>query len=379
MYRRPDGLVGHHGAMAEAPRFPMPLRVGLAGVGRFGQLHAAVLADCPGVELVCLADPDEERLARVAKRYGVTAVHRDAEALIEEDGLDAVVLATPDEQHAAQARAALRRGRHLFVEKPLADSWREAQELQRLAHDRGVLLQVGMILRYEASHRWLQRQIQAGAFGALVSIRAQRNCSRGSYAAIADRVHTVHRTLIHDIDLLLWLSGSAVSSVMALEYRQGQHLAPQGCFALLQLASGCVAQLESSWYVPDQAPANVLQEHWQGCIDAELAVVGQQRTARLQGLQTPLQIWSDHNQQRPDLALWPECEGRVFGALRDQLQDFTRCARRGEPSAVADLSAAVEALRVAEAIIEAGRVGGVVRLGERPGEGGLESNLSNPC
>jgi len=348
--------------MRETHSAAAPLRIGLAGVGRFGQLHAAVLADCPGVELVALADSDADQLARVAERTRVERLVGSAEALIEDDSLDAVILATPDEQHAAQAHKALSRGRHVFVEKPLAATWKEAQELQRLAHDRGALLQVGMILRYEASHRWLGRQIQAGHFGDLVSIRAQRNCSRRSFAAVADRVHTVHRTMIHDIDLLLWLSGSRVTSVMALDYRHGEHLAPQGCFALLQLANGCVAQLESSWYVPDQAPANILQEHWHSCIDAELAVVGQHRTARLQGLQTPLQLWSDQGQQRPDLALWPDCDGRVFGALHDQMTDFCACVRRGQASAVADLAAAVEALRVAEAIIEATRVGGSTRL-----------------
>ena len=338
------------------------LRVGLAGVGRFGQLHAAVLADLPGVNLVALADPDHARLTAVAERHGVRTLYGDAQQLIEDDNLDAVILATPDDQHSAQAQAALQRGLPLFVEKPLAANWADAQALQQRAKARGTLLQVGMILRYEASHRWLQGQIRAGDFGELVSIRAQRNCSRSSFASIADRIHTVHRTLIHDIDLLLWLSGSLVTSVMALEYRQGDHLAPQGCFALLQLANGCVAQLESSWYVPAQAPANVLAEHWNSCIDAELAVVGTQRTARLQGLQTPLQIWSDQEQQRPDLALWPQCDGRVFGALRDQLADFCASVRQRQHSEVADLAAAVEGLRIAESIIEASHLGSVVRL-----------------
>jgi predicted dehydrogenase len=339
-----------------------PLRIGLAGVGRFGQLHANVLASLPGVELTALADPDAACLAQVADRYSVAVRHGDAQALIEDDSLDAVVLATPDEQHGPQARAALARGRHLFVEKPLAASWQEAQELQRLAAEAGLILQAGFILRYEASHRWLHQQIAGQQFGDLVSIRCQRNCSRSSFSAIADRIHAVHRTLIHDIDLLLWLSGSRVTSVMALEYRQGNHLSPQGCFALLRLANGCVGQLESSWTVPAQAPANVLSEHWQGCIDAELAVVGTARTARLQGLQTPLQIWSDTDLQRPDTALWPELDGRVFGALRDQLADFTTSVCKANPSPIANLNDAVEALRIAEAIIEASRLGSPVNL-----------------
>ena len=347
--------------MASAPSARL-LRVGLAGAGRFGQLHASVLADLPVVELAALADPDPVCLARVADRHGVETRYGDALELIADDSLDAVVLATPDDQHGPQARAALARGRHLFVEKPLAASWQDARELQRLAVMAGVTLQTGLILRYEPSHRWLQQQIAAGSFGDLVSIRARRNCSRTSFAAIADRIHTVHRTLIHDIDLLLWLSRSRVTSVMAMEVRQGDHLAPQGCFALLRLANGAVAQLESSWTVPAQAPANVLTDHWQGCIDAELAVVGSQRTARLQGLQTPLQVWGDQGQQHPDLTLWPETGGRVFGALRDQLADFTTCLRRGEPSAVAGLNDAVESLRIAEALITAGQLGEVVRL-----------------
>ena len=339
-----------------------PLRLGLAGVGRFGQLHAAVLADLPGVELAAVADPDGARLAEVAERWGVAERHGDAHALIDDDSLDAVILATPDEQHAEQVRAALERRRPTFVEKPLAASWRQACALQQLAASQDTLLQVGMILRYEASHRWLHQQIAAGHFGELVSFRGQRNCSRSSFAAIADRIHTVHRTLIHDIDLLLWFSRSRVTSVMALEYRRGQQLAPQGCYALLRLADGGVAQLESSWTVPAQAPANVLGDHWHGCIDAELAVVGTRQTARLQGLQTPLQIWTDRELQRPDTGLWPECDGRVSGALREQLADFATCVREGRRSTVADLGSAVAGLRIAEAIIAAARQGQPVTL-----------------
>lgn len=341
------------------------LRVGLAGAGRFGQLHAAVLSQLPGAQLVALADPDPQALTAVADRHGVAQRCTDAMALIHDNALDldAVVLATPDEQHPAQVRAALARQLPVFVEKPLAGGWQEAAALQALAERSGTLLQVGMVLRYELAHRLVRQQLNAGAFGDLVSIRCQRNCSRSAFAAIADRVHTVFRTLIHDIDLLLWLSGSRVQSVTALEFRQGDHLAPQGCFALLRMANGCVAQLESSWTVPDQAPANVVTPHWHSTIDAELALVGTAQTARLQGLHSGLQIWTDQQLQCPDLSLWPQLAGRVHGALEEQLQDFLACVRLGRASAIASLADAVEGLRVAEAMIESARLGSTVQLG----------------
>jgi len=339
-----------------------PLRLGLAGAGRFGQLHAAVLARLPGVQLLAVADPDPLALERTQLGHGVERGYGDALELIADPDLDAVVLATPDEQHHGQALAALRGGRPLFLEKPLAATWAEGRELAGAAQAHHTWFQVGLVLRYDLSHRLLQRRIRAGSFGDLVSIRAQRNCSQSGFAAIADRIHTVFRTLTHDIDLVLWLSGSPVRRVIATEYRQGDHLAPQGCFALLELANGCIAQLESSWYVPAQAPANLEGQRAASCIDAELAVVGTRQSAKLRWLDSPLQIWSPEGVLRPDTDLWPEVDGRVVGALREQMADFTRAVRSGEPSAIADPDAAVEGLRIAEAIIESAATGQPVCL-----------------
>jgi hypothetical protein len=347
--------------MADSQR---SLRLGLAGLGRFGQLHAAVLAQLPGVELAAVADPDAAALARTRERHRVEHGYGDALELIADPSLDAVVLATPDGQHHAQALAALRTGRPLFLEKPMAATWAEARELQRTAREQGTFVQVGLLLRHDLAHRLLQQQVASGAFGELVSIRCQRNCSRSSFAQIADRVHTVYRTLTHDIDLVLWLSGSRVVRVMASEYRRGEHLSPQGCFALLELASGCIAQLESSWFVPGAAPANVEGRHGASSIDAELALVGERQTARLRWLDGPLQLWSDAALQVPDTDLWPVLEGRVGGALREQMVGFCAAVRAGAAPLSADADAAVEGLRIAEAILQACATRQPVELGD---------------
>lgn len=340
-----------------------PLRIGLAGAGRFGRLHASILTGLPGVHLAALAETDDQRLREVADHHGIPKRYRDAIDLIEDDTLDAIVLATPDELHFQQASAALRKGRHLFVEKPLAATWREAVMLRNLSAAAGIHLQAGMILRYEMSHRLLRKQLAAGQYGRIVSVHCRRNCSRTSFAKVADRIHTVFRTLVHDIDLLLWLNGSRVDLVMSLEYREGSHLAPQGCFALLRFENGCIAHLESSWYVPDNAPKNIVGDAWSGCIDSGLALVGTCGSARIEGLHSPLRIWTDEDSQNPDTSLWPEVDGQVHGALREQLGDFAACIREGRPSSVASLECAVESIRIAEAIVESAQTGQPVRLG----------------
>jgi predicted dehydrogenase len=338
------------------------MRIGLAGVGRFGQLHAAVLAQLPGVQLAAIADPSAERRNQVADRHGVTKRTAAAEELFSDPELDAFVIVTPDEQHGRQGLAAVATGKPVFIEKPLAASWEEARQLQRAAVASGSLLQTGLVLRYELQHGLLQEEVAAGRFGELVSMRVKRNCSAAWFATVADRAHTVFETLIHDIDLLLWFSGSQATRVMAMERRFGSHLSPEGCFALIQFASGCVGIAETSWFVPAQAPANVLADGWRGTIDAELALVGTRQSAQLRLLEGPLQIWGEQGPRNPDGLLWPERQGRVLGALQAELADFVASARSGLPSATASLEHAVEGLRIAEAIVESAHTGQAVML-----------------
>ena len=89
---------------APAPDPHRPLRVGLAGLGRFGALHAAVLSALPEVQLAAIADPDLTLLQQIGDRYGVDRRHRDAQNLIHDPDLDALVLVTPDEAQPATLR-----------------------------------------------------------------------------------------------------------------------------------------------------------------------------------------------------------------------------------------------------------------------------------
>lgn len=338
------------------------LRLGLAGAGRFGQLHAAVLSVLPNVTLAAIADPCTERCQNVADRHQVARRYDSTQELFCDADLDAFVLVTPDEQHGNQGLAAVATGKPVFIEKPLASSFQQAMALKTAAAASGSLLQTGLILRYELQHALLKEELAAGHFGDLVSIRVKRNLSAAWFSAVADRTHTVFESLIHDLDLLLWMSGSWATRVMAMERRFGTHQSPEGCYALIELASGCVAMAETSWFVPPQAPANVMTETWAGTIDSELAIVGTWQTAQLRLLDSPLTIWGQDQQRHPDTQLWPLHQGHIHGALERELADFTNSARTGIPSRTASLDQAIEGLRLAEAIVEATRTGQVVAM-----------------
>jgi predicted dehydrogenase len=328
------------------------VRVGIAGLGRFGKLHAATLAGLPGVEIVAVCDPDLAQVEAVRSRFGIARGHAYLDEMLDGGDLDAVFVVTPEQLHGEQAMQVVSRGLPLFLEKPLAATAEEGARIVEAANAAGLPIQLGFVVRFDAQHALLREEIASGSFGRIVSLRLKRNCSREWFPDYGDRVHTVYETSIHDIDLAVWLAGSHCTRVYAIDRNYSGHTYPDACYALLEFESGAVGMIETSWFVPQGAPANVLTGTWHGTIDAELEVVGTERTARFRLLDTGLAIWREDITHHPETGLWPEIGGAVAGALREQDRHFIERVRQRAGSAIASAEDAVEGLRIAEAIVQ---------------------------
>lgn len=333
------------------------VRVGIAGLGRFGKLHADVLSGMAGVRIAAICDPVEAELRAAAERFEDVATFTDLDSMLAGAEIDALMLVTPEQFHNDHARKAIARGLPTFMEKPLATSSAEGAEIARLAAEAGVYLQIGFVLRFDTKHALLKEEIERGRFGDIVSLRFKRNCSRAWFDVYGDRAHSVHETIVHDIDLAVWFSGSRASKVYAVERNVSGHTYPDACMAIVQFQSGAICALETNWLVPDQAPANVLTDTWHGTIDAELELSGTRQAGRLRMLESGLQIWTDEIAKHPESGLWPRVHGQVAGALHAEDAHFIDRVVRGDRSTVASVDDAVEGLRIAEAIIEAASSG----------------------
>lgn len=338
------------------------VHVGLVGLGRFGKLHAAVLAGMPGARLSAICDPDTSELSRVGDRYSVPHRFERYDDFLAHANVDCVFLVTPEPLHAGQALQAIERGLPVFLEKPLATTAAEGERVASAARLAGVILQVGFVLRFETRYALLKQAIDQGSMGKIVTARVKRNVSKAWFAVYGDRAHAVHETAIHDIDILLWLLQDRCTTVYAVQRHVSGRRFPDATMALLQFAGGAVAVVETSWLVPARGPANVLTEDWYGTIDAELEVVGTEQTARLRGLESGLEIWTAEVSQHPDPGLWPEVHGRIGGALREEDAHFLHCVRTGRPSPIASVGDAVAGLRIAEAIIASAEQGREIAL-----------------
>jgi predicted dehydrogenase len=193
---------------------PVPLNVGVAGFGFWGTKLARNVAEASATRLVAVCDLSAERRAAAAALYPAVATVSSVDELLGLADLDAVVLATPEATHHANAVAALRRGKHVLVEKPLALSVGHCAEMESLAAARGLTLMVGHTFLYSAPVRLLRELVASGELGEVLYCYAQRL----NLGAIRSDVSAMWDLAPHDLSILLHVLGLAPVMVSAQQF-----------------------------------------------------------------------------------------------------------------------------------------------------------------
>jgi predicted dehydrogenase len=210
-----------------------PVRVGIAGAGHFGRYHALKAAASERAHLAGIYDPDTERAKTVGWEAG--APDMAFEALLA--AIDALIIAAPAEAHHGLAAAALRAGKHVLVEKPIAASLEQAGELAALASAGGKVLQVGHLERFSAAYLALSARTRSPLYVEAVRIAPFK--PRGTDVSV------ILDLMIHDLDLVLALIDSPIESVDAV----GAPIASPFediANARLRFANGAVATITAS-------------------------------------------------------------------------------------------------------------------------------------
>jgi predicted dehydrogenase len=210
-----------------------PLRIGVAGVGHFGRYHALKVAASSRADLTGVFDPDTNRAEAVSQETDAPAV--DWARLLELS--DALVIAAPADVHHALTAAALRAGKHVLVEKPLAATLSQADELVALASERRLVLQVGHLERFSAAFAAIE-----GRVGAPLYIEATRIAP---FQQRGTDVSVILDLMIHDLDLVLSLVASEIDSVDAVGAAVSSEHADIAN-ARIRFANGAVATITAS-------------------------------------------------------------------------------------------------------------------------------------
>ena len=197
------------------------IKVALAGAGAFGIKHLDGIKNIDGVEVVSLVSRELEKTREVAAKYGighVTTNLADSLALAE---VDAVILCTPTQMHAEQSIACLKAGKHVQVEIPLADSLKGAEDVVALQKQTGLVAMCGHTRRFNPSHQYVHKKIEAGEFNIqqmdvqTYFFRRTNMNALGQARSWTD--HLLWHHAAHTVDLFAYQAGSPIVRANAVQ------------------------------------------------------------------------------------------------------------------------------------------------------------------
>ena len=199
----------------------MTIKVALAGAGAFGIKHLDGIQLIEGVEVVSLIGRELEKTQEVANKYGIAHVTTDLNESLAIKEVDAVILCTPTQMHASQSIACLQAGKHVQVEIPLCDVYKDGAEVVALQKQTCLVAMCGHTRRFNPSHQFVQQQIKAGQFNVFQMdvqtyfFRRTNMNALGQPRSWTD--HLLWHHAAHTVDLFTYQAGSPVVKANAIQ------------------------------------------------------------------------------------------------------------------------------------------------------------------
>lgn len=303
------------------------IKIGLAGLGRLGLIHAENIFNLKGVELAAVSNLDTKVNEDIKKKYNVGNIYTSYEKMIQQDDLDAVCIVTPSGFHTEHIRLAVEKNLHIFCEKPIGLDVEDIKETIRIIESSDQIFHLGFMRRYDDDYLYVKNMIDNGAIGDISLIRsysidpiqgldsfvnfAKQHPSGGLFLDMS----------VHDIDVIRWLTQSEISTVWAT----GTNKAAPELNEINELELGTVTmKLRND--VTAFVVAGRTSSHG---YHVETEVVGTKGMLRIASSpeKNKVAIFNEHGTVRPSSEHFPE---RFEKAYNNELKDFVRCIRENK-------------------------------------------------
>ena len=329
------------------------LRYGVIGAGWFGEIHIETLSTLSNVDVIGISRRSIKPLKETARKHNIPNIYTDYKELLANKDIDVVSITTHIDDHLQPTIDALKMGKHVFLEKPMAKSAAECNEIIKAVRSTDKLFMVGHVCRFDPRVSLAKEAIQQGRIGRIVSMHATRNLPASVGAANLDKISALTGDGIHDTDLMLWFTESKVKTVYAQTVRVGDFKYPDIGWAMYRFGSGAVGVIESVWALPDATAFT---------IDARMEIIGTKGAIYIDAGNAGLTITDSTGSKKPDTGYWPELFGKRVGALRNELSYFINCIRTGKTPDVITPEESAEAVKIMEAADESAVSGKIVTI-----------------
>ena len=235
--------------------------IGLIGCGIWGSIHAQTYSSSQFTKLVAICDQNKDRAEQFSGKYDSDSYTTDYHEILSNPEISAVSIATPDHTHTPIVMDALKAGKHVLVEKPLAMTVHECEKILDERDAAGTILMVDFHNRWNIPFMEIKKMLESGELGELQMINVRLNdtiyvpTQMLSWAAESSPAHFLGS---HVVDLLRWLSGDEIIKVYSVSrsaiLKQKGINTPDFYQTILELSHGATAYVENCWIVAENAP-----------------------------------------------------------------------------------------------------------------------------
>ncbi|MCK4244737.1 MAG: Gfo/Idh/MocA family oxidoreductase, partial [Candidatus Omnitrophica bacterium] len=289
---------------------------GVIGLGFFGEKHTEVLSTMPNVKLLGVCRRSVKPLKEIATKYGVPNTYTDYNELLANKEIEAVSITTMWDQHLAPTLAALKAGKHVFLEKPMASTVQECKEIVQAAKATQHFFMVGHICRFNPRYAMAKSEISEGAIGKIVSIYARRNIPATVSEGVLGKIGPIIGDGVHDTDLMLWYTEAKVKTVYANTVSVRKLANPDIGWTMYRFDTGAIGVCENVWFLPEKTPFQ---------IDERMEIIGTEGSIHIQETSPNLSVCDKNGWRSPDTTYWPMLHSIRTGALREELSYFVNC------------------------------------------------------
>ena len=342
---------------------PPQQRIIIVGLGFMGEMHAQAYAGISHAKVVAIVDslPDPARAKLARLKLDGVPLFTDLAAALGQVSADIVDICLPTDQHATVAVQAIRAGKHVFCEKPLALSLAQANEIRAALGEAGTFFQVGHCIRFWPEYQAFEKFLREGSAGRLLSLTLQRRAGRPGYSAanwLGDPARSLGAALdlhIHDTDFVLHLLGtpSAVFSRGTRDEGGWSHIFTH------YLYSDVVVHAEGGWNYPGQWGFQMAFQavFERGAVEYDSGASPTLRLVRDGGAPEALPFTPAGGQSTGTTGNLSS-----LGGYMNELVYFLDCVAQGRAPALSTLDQSEESLRVVLKEIKSAELGSVVNL-----------------
>jgi len=311
------------------------VRIGVIGLGIWGQMHVAAFKQCASAEIVAVCDINEKLAEETSLKNLIPGFYSDMNEMLEKEDLDAVSIATPDNCHAAPVIKAAEKGFHILVEKPLATTVKECQGMINAAKNNNVYLMVDWHNRWNPAFYYAWKAIRNNEVGDISYI----------YLRLSDTVYVPTKMLpwassssvlhflgSHSIDTICWLTEKKPKSIMCIKKegilkRMGVDT-PDMYLSIIDFEGGATAVVENSWVLPQTYPS--LIENKCEIIGSKGILMLDPTGHRALAKYTEETARGFPDSSFPDLFVTPIVFDRQMGFSVEPMYHFVECIRDGK-------------------------------------------------